>query len=68
MNDQQKGSGWTIAIIVVAILVLLGSCGSSSSDDDARDAFNKWYTGDYDSMTDYDKNYIEGFLNWANDN
>lgn len=70
MNQNQKGSGWAVVIIIIALLALIGSCsgGESSYERDARSGFDKWTSGDYDSMSDGERKAVNDFLEWSNDN
>ncbi len=70
MNQNQKGSGWGVAIVIIVLVVLIGSCsgGGSSYERDARSGFDKWTSGDYDSMSDGERKAVNNFLEWSNDN
>ena len=68
-NSSGKGSGLAIVAVLVVVFLLLGSCGGESQyEKDSRSGFNKWTSGDYDSMTNGEKDAVEDFLNWQNKN
>ena len=70
MNQNQKGSAWGVAIVIIVLVVVIGSCraGGSSYERDARSGFDKWTSGDYDSMSDGERKAVNNFLEWSNDN
>lgn len=69
MKDEQKGNGWIIAIVAIAIVLLLCLCGGKSDyEKNARSGFDKWSSGDYNSMTQDEKKAVNDYLKWSNEN
>ena len=69
-GSSSSGGGCLMVILVIIIVVvLLGSCGGESQyEKDSRSGFDKWTSGDFDSMTDGEKKAVNDFLEWANEN
>lgn len=57
-----------IAIISLALLMFVVACGDNSYENDVRSGFDKWSSGDYDSMTDGERKAVDDFLEWSNEN
>ena len=71
MKKDKKGLGCLGTIVIVLlVLSLLGSCGGGESDyeQDVRNGFEKWSSGDYDSMSDSEREAVNDFLEWSNEN
>lgn len=54
-------------LLMVAVMLLLSLCGCTDSyEKTAESAYDKFSSGDFDSMTDAEKAHIDGFLDWLN--
>ena len=64
MNQNQKGSGWGVAIVIIALVVLIGSCsGGGNSRDEAKDILDRWTNEGPDSLNSYQRDAVEHILN-----
>lgn len=63
-----KNKSFITLLLIFLLSLLLCSCGTSSSERDLRSGFDKWSSGDYDSMTNSEKRLVNDFLEWSNDN
>lgn len=50
--------------IMLVMCSFLCACGSSSYEDDLDSGWDKVISGDTGSMTDGERNAVEGFLEW----
>lgn len=64
---DNNNSSWGIAIIIVILILLISSCGEDEPSN-LETGWDKWSHGDYDSMSDGEKDAVQDFLNWSNDN
>lgn len=72
-NDKKQGGCGTAVItifIVFMLLGLMGSCSDSESsyERDFNSGYDKWTSGEFDSMTDSEKRAVEDFIEWSNEN
>lgn len=62
----QKRNKKIIAILSLMFLMLIAAC--SDDDDPYQSGFDKWTSGDYDSMTESEWRAMDDFLEWSNEN
>lgn len=69
-KNGNGGSAGIIFLVILLLFVFIGSCGDSESsyERDVRSGFDKWSSGDYNSMTKDEKEAVNNFLEWSNDN
>ena len=65
---KNKSQIFITLLLVLSLSLLLCSCGESSAERDMRSGFDKWSSGDFDSMTDSERRAVNDFLEWSNDN
>lgn len=65
---KRKSKIFITLLLILSLSLLMCSCGESSSERDMRSGFNKWSSGDFDSMTDSERRLVNDFLEWSNDN
>lgn len=59
----------SLAFIVAMLCAMLTACdGGSKYEDDLNSGWDKFSNGDYGSMTDDEKEAVDNFLEWSNDN
>ena len=61
-------NGKVIAIIVVVLLLLIGSCGSESEYERAGKEFGSWVNTYPNGWTDTQKDYFNNFMEWSDNN
>lgn len=62
---ERKGSGWLVAIIIICLLGLLGSCMPDSEYETAGKTFGTWIKTDPRKWTDTQTDYFNNFMDWA---
>lgn len=71
-NSNGGGGGSIIAVILIILVLfgLLGSCGDGGSkyEDDLNSGWDKFSNGNYGDMSDDEKEAVNNFLEWSNDN
>lgn len=71
MQKDKKSNGGIILVIFL-VLLLLGSCGGddepSSYEKNLDSGWKKWSSGDYGSMNRDEREAVNNFLEWSNDN
>lgn len=66
MNKQRR---LIIVLMIVVFLAILGSCsGESQYDKDYKSGIDKFNHGDFGSMTDGEKNAVDNYLKWSEEN
>ena len=63
-------SNYYSCIIIFIIIAIIGATGACSSDSESNleSGWEKWKNGDYDSMDKFEKDAVDDFLDWSNDN
>lgn len=61
-----KKTLFTILLLGTMIFALTG-CGESDYEKASRSGFEKFTNGDFDDMTDLEREAVNDFLEWSND-
>ena len=66
-TSSNNNSGCLPLVLIILVFILLGSCASGGSSNPTRTGFDKWSSGNFDSMTDSERRAVNDFLEWSND-
>lgn len=56
-----------LILFIIVFIAILSSLFDNSYEKTAKNAYDKFTTGDFDSMTDEEEAYMDSFLNYIND-